>query len=411
MPGIVCGLLDPSPADADPVPSGRARDLTVSWLRWGYFGDILADSSTDALLARAVDGGYDYCLVQGWGHILTEDSSPSGGRSISFFRALSDWMERTRFCMAGVPGRCLLVDLTTWQKLGRPSATTFPVIRFGPELSGYLVDLKSDLREGGPFLQGLDAQCEKASRGVFVLNYESYRDVEEVPPGFQPPLSVLYSVAAGLKPNRILQTHTFDAHTLVVFFDYSQQGLAFRRLLREEWDGLDYPRFLRSVFARMPGAGTHYYLWPGASPEDLDWGEMERLWAAELARWGGEQSFADHWKRYRELRHEYLLCNILSHPDVLFDALEDRPGSVIWWSNAFCTVYSATLYSLEQKREIYERWARGLAAKTPRLFLYGSDHSNSSVNCITAGEYWQRYAAQGGDPLLARRFHRHEIRF
>jgi hypothetical protein len=143
----------------------------------------------------------------------------------------------------------------------------------------------------------------------------------------------------------------------------------------------------------------------------MDWQEMERLWALETKRWGGAQAFADHWSRYRELRHDYVLCNILSEQQRLLDAIDDQPGAVIWWSNAFCTVYSATHYSLEQKRRIYEQWTQGLASKAPRLFLYGSDHSNSSVNGLTAGEYWERYSAQGGDPLRGRSFHRGQIRF
>jgi hypothetical protein len=131
----------------------------------------------------------------------------------------------------------------------------------------------------------------------------------------------------------------------------------------------------------------------------------------ELARWGGEEALAEHWSRFRELRHDYVLCNVLSSPQELFAVMEDRAGSVIWWSNAFATVFSATHYSLEEKRDLYERWIRGLAATAPQIFIYGSDHTNSSVNGLTAADYWERYSQQGGDPLLARRFQRHEIRF
>jgi hypothetical protein len=405
MPRIVCGLLN-APDDC-----GRARDLTVSWLRWGYFGDILEDSNVDAILQRAEQAGYEYCFVQGSGHIVTEHASPNGGKSRSFFEALPEWIAGNSFCMAGLADRCLLVDLAAWRNLGRPSAATLPVTNFAPELSAHLIDLEPDLSAAGPFLQSLDDLCAKATRGVFVLNYESYSDVEETPPGFRSPLSALYCVAAGLKPNRILETHGFDERTRMVFFDYSSQALAFRRLLHEEWDGRDYPRFLRTVFSRMPASGTHYYLWPGASVDDMDWPEMERLWVDEVARWGGPPALADHWSRYRELRQEYVLLNILTEQHKLLDEIEDRAGSAIWWSNAFCTIYSATHYGLEQKRQSYEQWARGLAQRAPGIFLYGSDHSNSSVNGIAAGEYWEGYQAQGGDPLLARQFHRRQIRF
>jgi hypothetical protein len=67
MDGLVCGLLG-SPSRADKEGSaGRARDLTVSWLRWNYFGDILEDEDLGRLLTRASDAGHCHCLVQGYG--------------------------------------------------------------------------------------------------------------------------------------------------------------------------------------------------------------------------------------------------------------------------------------------------------------------------------------------------------
>src|SRR4051795_3762583 len=109
---LVCGLLDTSHAAGDPAAARRARDLTVSWIRWGYFGDIFEGATVDALLTRAADAGYAYCLIQAWGHILIEDASPNGGKSTDFFSALHDWMARNRFVLAGVPGRCLVANLS-----------------------------------------------------------------------------------------------------------------------------------------------------------------------------------------------------------------------------------------------------------------------------------------------------------
>jgi hypothetical protein len=60
---------------------------------------------------------------------------------------------------------------------------------------------------------------------------------------------------------------------------------------------------------------------------------------------------------------------------------------------------------------MYERWIRGLGDQAPHLVVYGSDHSNSSVNAITAGEYRERYFQGDGDPLRARHFFRHAMRF
>jgi hypothetical protein len=403
---IVCGLLGDRAGAGAGTATGRARDLSVAWLRWHYFGEIIEDSDLTRILARARAAGHRYCLVQGYGHVVAEHAGPDGGKAGGFFDALDQWVSAHDFVFAGVPGRCLLVDLVAWSRAGEPGdCATVP---FGPALEGHLIDLGTDLADAAPFQAFLDEMCEKAGRGVFVLNYESYDDIAEPPPGFAAPVSTLYCVSAGLKPNRILATHGVAEHSRVVFFDYSADALDFRRRLDSDWDGRDYPRYIRALFER--GGSTHYYLWPGATPEHMDWDEFERLWAAELARWGGAEAFAAHWRAYQAIGHEYLVCNILA-PEPLLARIEDAPGSIIWWSNAFSTIYSAAHHSLEEKRRIYADWIAALADRAPAIFLYGSDHSNSSVNAITAGEYSGRYFAEGGDPLRARAFHRQVIRF
>lgn len=403
---IVCGLLGDRAEAGAGTATGRARDLSVAWLRWHYFGEIIEEPDVARILRRAQATGRRYCLIQGYGHIVAEHAGPDGGKARGFFEALEPWVGAHDFIFAGVAGRCVLVDLAAWSRAGEPRLGE--LAPFGPALEGHLSDLGADLSAAAPFEAFLDEMCDKAGRGVFVLNYESYDDVAEPPPGFAGPVSTLYCVAAGLKPNRILATHGMGADSRVVFFDYSADALDFRRKLNSEWDGRDYPRYLRALFER--GGSTHYYLWPGATPENMDWRELERLWAAELARWGGEAAFAEHWRAFQAIGHEYLACNILE-PDALIERIEDAPGGVIWWSNAFSTIYSAAHHSLEEKRRIYADWIEALAERAPSVFLYGSDHSNSSVNAITAGEYRARYVAEGGDPLSARAFHRQAIRF
>lgn len=136
---------------------------------------------------------------------------------------------------------------------------------------------------GTRFVQGVEDQVRNARRGVFLWNLESYEDVAPAPGDFRPPVTTLYAVASGFKPNAILRSHGFDEHTRVVFFDYGKNALAVKRTLREEWDGWDYPRY-------------------------------------------------------------YVCYNVLTEPQVLLDRLDGRPGAVVWWSNASsrCTATGST---------------------------------------------------------------------
>ncbi len=260
------------------------------------------------------------------------------------------------------------------------------------------------------FLNLIARQTANARKGVFLWNIEPYTDVEAPPPEFRQRISSLYSVAAGFKANRILHTHGFDRDTRVVFFDYSPNALAVKKRMVEEWDGDDFPRFVSYLFREFPYPETYYQLWGDLSPGELDGSDLEHAWDRELQRWGGAGAFRAHWGEYRELRHEYVDSNILTDPSALLTLVKREPRAVIWWSNAFFTMFSNWYYGLDERRKFYDVWIEGLAAINPDILVYGSDYNNASVNSIRAGEYWDRYREFGGYELNPCRQHRTEIR-
>jgi len=433
MDGPVFALLDTAAAIPDAALAARLRDLTISWSRFKYSGHILEGADLDALLARARAGGHRYCLVQTWGHILQEVWTPEGSGG-DFVTALMRWAAERDFAAAGGPD-CLLVDLARYR-------AGSPVIPFPDSLAAGTARLTADSPRKvsrlkawlGPAIGDLgDADLIEAARlwgagaarflanaklltgslprGVFVWNIESYDDVSEPAESFAGPLSTLYSVAAGFKPNWILESHGFDERTRVVFYDYSEAGLEFRRLLLNEWDGADYPAFLRHLFRRLPSSRAFYLLWDGATPEDLDWDDVEARWRQEIDRWGGESVLRAHWARYRRLRHEMVPCNLLEGGAPLLSRLRDEESALIWWSNAFFTIYSNWKLDAGQRQEIYGRWIERLARRAPRLLLYGASSNNISVNAVRAADYWEWYRENAGDELEPGRLHRVELRF
>lgn len=260
------------------------------------------------------------------------------------------------------------------------------------------------------FLQTVHSQTANAQRGVFLLNVESHADVETPQPGFAGPVSSLYCVASGFKPNRILQTHGMAADSRVVFFDYSPNALAVRKLMIEEWDGEDFPQFMRYLFARFPAPATFYQLWAGATPDNIDWSVVDKLWQNQLDQLGGALAFRDHWRDYRELPHEYIHCDILTDPQPLLERILPVPRALMWFSNAPFTMYANWFHSFAARRRMYRRWMERLAELNPDMLLYGSDYANSNVNCIAAGEYWQRFRNEDKDPLNPCNLYKQEIR-
>jgi hypothetical protein len=436
MEGLAFALLDTSAAisdaadaadgadtadAADAATAARLRDLTISWTRFKHAGPILEGRDLDGLLARAAASGHRYCLVQAWGHILQEVWTPDSQGGTDFVAALMRWAAERDFAAAGGPD-CLLVDLARYHP-GSP-VTPFPAAlasgtaRLTADAPlGDLgdLDLSDAARRWGAgtarFLASTKLLTGNLPRGVFVWNIESYDDVSQPADDFTGPLSTLYSVAAGFKPNWILESHGFDERTRVVFYDYSEAGLEFRRLLLEEWDGADYPTFLRHLFRRLPSSRAFYLLWDGATPEDLDWDDVAARWRQEIERWGGESVLRAHWARYRRLRHELVPCNLLEGGEPLLTHLRDERSALIWWSNAFFTIYSNWRLDARQRQEIYSRWIERLARRAPRLLLYGASSNNISVNAVRAAEYWQWYRENAGDELEPGRLHRVELRF
>ena len=137
-----------------------------------------------------------------------------------------------------------------------------------------------------------------------------------------------------------------------------------------------------------------------------------RLGSASCSGGAAPRCFREHWQTYRRLPHQYLLCNLLDDPAVVLRAMGPGRGAgdIVWWSNAFFTMYGNWFHSPAERQRMYERWMSGLAAASPHALLYGSDYANANVNGISASEYWTRYQQLAPDHLEPAALHRTEIR-
>jgi hypothetical protein len=425
---LVFAIAGAPPTPGHPALAAKLRDLTISWSRYDYRGRILEDATVEGVLDQAVELGYRWCLVQEPGHLILERWHADAAHE-RFALSVMRLIDEREFLMLGavvgddfrghrLDDQCLVVDVGRYAELGRPAGSELADVslrnglpvhdlgavfegrrlalgRQGRRLARYLGngilsygDRETGLdAETGAFLADVRRQVADAPRGVFLWNLEPYDDVQTTPQGFEPPVSSLYCVASGFKPNMILESLGFDDRTRVVFFDYSANALEVKRLLLDDWDGRDFPAFARRLFRKVPSRVAYYHLWDGATPETLDWTTMERAWERELELWGGERAFEEHWSRYRRLRHEFVVCDLLESATPLLARVEPERDAVVWWSNAFFTVRGNWLYEADERRRLYERWIDGLAERNPELFLYGSDFCNSSVNDIRAREY------------------------
>ena len=439
--GLVVGLLRAVGRGQDRELQAKLRDLTISWLRFKYRGRVIEESSVDAILKRACEAGHKYCFIVSAGTII------SHAWALGFVPTLEDWASKHEFFLAGevlnqgerderVSTHGLLVNLERYKTLASGSVATdmsatgdLPVQQLPDEVSSALADitpqsaaqaealratygpaiatieLDSKSMSAGQmkFLTAVQRQVQNSRRGIFVWNFESYDDVNPQDGDTHGPVSTVYSVAAGLKTSWILESHGFNPDTRIVYFDYSEQALAFKKLLHTEWDGENYPEFLRYVFSKLKPGEVFYQLWGGFSPETIGWDAVNETWDRELERWGGAAVIQEHWRRAKDLRVEYVLCNVLEDQLPLLREMDGRPNSVIWWSNVFFTFYSNWCYTIEERKIIYDRFIRGLTERDPGALIYGNDYNNIAINAVPAGEYAGVYFQTEDDYLEPRK--------
>jgi hypothetical protein len=441
----------------------KLRNFTLCRLRFGYSGPILESENINGVLNDALARGYSYCFVQSAGNLIREMWSPDHNKHIDIQTALESFGEKHNFLLAGVihpavenavHAASVLVNLSEYEKAGKPELALtisdgMQYVNIADDAAqpipfdGNVIGCQTDVRfenieqanalniclEGGieqypalkeqqvfnanqvAFLDIVQLHQQNARKGVFVWNLEPYTDVEKRPDQFVAPVGTLYSVAAGFKPNRILETHGFYPATKMVYFDYSPNALRVKQAMIEEWDGIDFPKFIKHLFQKFPYPETYYHLWRDIIPANVDWNDMDKYWEVETARWGGPDVLQAHWEKYSQIEHQFVEASIYDHQDLILDAMDGKPNSIIWWSNAFFTMYSNWHFNFEERRERYHKWIEKLAQQHPSLFIYGSDYNNISVNHLRASQYLQRISESENSYLDPEKWSAMEIRF
>jgi hypothetical protein len=129
--GVVFGLLDTSSRIPGARLAEKLRNFTIAWSRYGYHDIILENDSVDSLLREALELGYNYCLIQSYGHVIGETWIPKHWEQVDFQTALQQWIDSHDFFVTGtimhsrngwygLSDDCLLVNLEHYAAAGQP---------------------------------------------------------------------------------------------------------------------------------------------------------------------------------------------------------------------------------------------------------------------------------------------------
>ena len=281
--------------------------------------------------------------------------------------------EETQVCTPIVDG---------WNFINKSIENNLTVYNFHPKLrdSKQYTYPNKNLDELQTQLSWINQILVYAPQCVFFWNTEKYYDIKNTELEIDR-IDYLYSVAASFKPNFILNKYGFTDKTEIVFFDYSKQALAFKKLLLEQWDGENYPKFLYDIKKKYPQINetTH-------NPYGDD--DYNKLWEIEIENWQSTENIKEHWDRYKKLKHSFIYCDVCKNPDKVTKLIRPKANSVIWWSNVFHTVNAHYVRRLSELKDIYENnWIQKIKNQNPDIWIFGKDYLNNPVEGTTILKY------------------------
>ncbi len=462
MKNYVFGLLSRE-YDLKETAYKKLRELTISWTRYRYQGEIIEGTTVDEILSKASLTHADFCLIQSVGHIIDERWYLPNWNKYGFYDSIEMLSKQNDFLVAAerntstnqsLDTDCLLVNLKKYRLLGSPHFTRkaskegqlsgdnwiyqshknkLPIPELGNDINNcrfYLNEFEQsttllttlfgrslnkgmvNFDEQSPqqrFIDKINKQINNAQNGVFLFNIENYGELDTQPPA--QPLDALFSVAAGFKPYRILMEKGFTQRTNVIFFDYSKSALNIKKHMITHWDGDDFPSYIAQLFNAFPHPEVFYQLWDDTSPDNINWSDITYMWDQELDKWGGKDNFKTHWQACRQLPHQFLHCDLLNDRRPLLNKLSVFKNSYLWWSNAFFTIYSHWHFDANTRKQQYLDWLNALLDAAPHCEISGADHNNAAVNGLTVSEYLAQFEVKKCDQLHPQQINKISMQF
>lgn len=169
----------------------------------------------------------------------------------------------------------------------------------------------------------------------------------------------LYSAAAGFKPLAILEANGFHSGTTVHYFDWCEASLNYKKHLLETWDGYDLDTWLLENDLKYNFSSTYR-------------GNYKQFWEQELKDFGGSLAFQRLWDRYKRLKHNFYVIDIVNESDKLFAEINKSHGTKVLWTT---NIWSSEMLHWNVEPEALEEKWRVFAKQLPSdLCLYGHDY-------------------------------------
>ena len=175
----------------------------------------------------------------------------------------------------------------------------------------------------------------------------------------------LFTAAAGFKPLAILNANGFHNGTTVHYFDWCEASLNYKKHLLETWNGYDLDAWLLEHDLEYNFSSTYR-------------GNYKQFWEQELKDFGGSLAFQRLWERYKNLKHEFHIIDIVNESDKLFDEINKTHGTRVLWTT---NIWSSEMLHWNVEPEVIEQKWLEFEKRVPNdLVLYGHDYVAVDMN-------------------------------
>ena len=174
---------------------------------------------------------------------------------------------------------------------------------------------------------------------------------------------------AGFKLLYNAYNYGFDIDsTKFVWYDFDAHSIKFKRLMVKEWDGIDYPAFVKQWCEDNPDANT------------LLLKSVDKEWLNIIEEFGGMDNWLDFWIQVKLCKHEFLEVDLVNNHKLITDKLDNNASTFFWTSN----IYSYVLLKVIVDPFTLERSFAELIIRLQQInncWFIGTDPNDNNLTC------------------------------
>ena len=148
-----------------------------------------------------------------------------------------------------------------------------------------------------------------------------------------------------------------------VFYDFHQRSLDWIKHLKENWDGNDFPRFLKNQDEEFKSCFKYIH-------KDIDTNQKKLF-----DDFGGEDQFKKLWAKFKLCKAEFVTCDL--YDPIQFESLlarvPEKSTPFVYYSNIFSTDFTLIHRTAESVEKYRGEMIDYLRKQYPTSITHGTD--------------------------------------